>query len=702
MRPARHELSTPSTPTHQRALWHGVAEKTWRPRKKNAPRLFTASCQDDGLGSDTPEPIVTTVQGQVNGIDPQGCTVTTIAGEQPLTTASFEVPTNINANVQTFVVRDADDRAVLMARRPLKRGQQVVIDAQSTAVALVTQHPLFAPVKIADYDQVERWVTAAPHYADLLRQVELAIADGRDIYDESNDALLVAFSNVFDDLCEDLDPEHYTDSLDIIGSAASTRAIYDNPKVYPFHAEINGGTLTLRNTGLTPSYYGKVTTAAGAEEAIRVPSRADYGMLDMFRTVGEINLGPKVNYDFGAQGEYRFHLDRTSAAAQADFYLRLGNSILSAFGLDLGEQFQLGVSQAISQALANANTGVYDPEIEPLVWMGFVYNAVVQQLARGSFAGHEVGESLRYLGTFLSGSLNWYNKVKGIGNAALRVAYSLTAPTDVNFCLCYYGGQLSTCAEARLTKESGDAQSGYARQRLLMPLVVKVHTTGDDGSQMAATSYHRVKFEVVSGGGTVSAPLASADHENNASTYWTLGTGGEQKVKATVVDIITDKEISDPVYFTASNETADITIRLDWSRHSGRTDIDLHVVDPYGEEIYFNHMRSASGGYLDRDDVVGPGPEHIRWTTAPTGLYKIYVHYYPNNDPDKSVTSYKVSVSAGGANYQPVTGSIAYDQRVPVGQFYFNGSRATRAFGVQALESTADVPWKPYPAKAKK
>ena len=58
--------------------------------------------------------------------------------------------------------------------------------------------------------------------------------------------------------------------------------------------------------------------------------------------------------------------------------------------------------------------------------------------------------------------------------------------------------------------------------------------------------------------------------------------------------------------------------------------MDLHVIDPSGEEIYYQHKTSASGGTLDRDDTHGPGPENIFWPkgAAPTGTYKVFVKLY--------------------------------------------------------------------------
>ena len=156
--------------------------------------------------------------------------------------------------------------------------------------------------------------------------------------------------------------------------------------------------------------------------------------------------------------------------------------------------------------------------------------------------------------------------------------------------------------------------------------------------------------------------------------------------------MITGNEISEePIRYGATLLKAEITVKLEWSLHSGNTDIDLHVVDPYGERIYYGNQNSASGGYLDWDDTHGPGPEHIHWDNAPAGTYKIYVHYYPNGDEDKSVVSYTVSVNADGVSYNPKSGHIAYDQMVPVGQFTIDESSATRSVLIKTLDETTPV-----------
>ena len=55
------------------------------------------------------------------------------------------------------------------------------------------------------------------------------------------------------------------------------------------------------------------------------------------------------------------------------------------------------------------------------------------------------------------------------------------------------------------------------------------------------------------------------------------------------------------------------------------------------------------------------------------------MHYYPNEAQDQSITSYTVSVTAGDVTYAPKSGSIAYNQYVPVGQFRIGDNTTTRS-----------------------
>lgn len=85
-----------------------------------------------------------------------------------------------------------------------------------------------------------------------------------------------------------------------------------------------------------------------------------------------------------------------------------------------------------------------------------------------------------------------------------------------------------------------------------------------------------------------------------------------------------------------------LQIGLSWDQD--QTDIDLWVTDPAGEKIYYGNPNSASGGYLDRDDTDGYGPENIYWASnIPDGEYLIQVHYF-SGEP---VTNYEVKITNG-------------------------------------------------------
>jgi len=73
-----------------------------------------------------------------------------------------------------------------------------------------------------------------------------------------------------------------------------------------------------------------------------------------------------------------------------------------------------------------------------------------------------------------------------------------------------------------------------------------------------------------------------------------------------------------------------VNVRLEWEAYA---DLDLWVVDPGGEKIYFDNSSSASGGALDMDNKCSNfqmgRPENIFWAAnPPTGIYKVYVDYY--------------------------------------------------------------------------
>jgi hypothetical protein len=74
------------------------------------------------------------------------------------------------------------------------------------------------------------------------------------------------------------------------------------------------------------------------------------------------------------------------------------------------------------------------------------------------------------------------------------------------------------------------------------------------------------------------------------------------------------------------NLDTDLRVVLGWD--SDGSDIDLHVVQPDGEEASYAHQRTRAGGLVSHDLRAGYGPEEYLLRRAPAGDYAIRCQYY--------------------------------------------------------------------------
>ena len=130
----------------------------------------------------------------------------------------------------------------------------------------------------------------------------------------------------------------------------------------------------------------------------------------------------------------------------------------------------------------------------------------------------------------------------------------------------------------------------------------------------------------------------------------------------------------------------DVRASLLWNN---RNDLDLHVVPPSGEHIFYGHKQSACGGWLDVDmNVSGDSTkpvENVRWPKgkAPAGKYRVYVQNYRFHEAERTATSYKVELEIGG-QVQHHEGTIAGEgqtgdaSNVIIADFQFDPDAAER------------------------
>ncbi len=108
--------------------------------------------------------------------------------------------------------------------------------------------------------------------------------------------------------------------------------------------------------------------------------------------------------------------------------------------------------------------------------------------------------------------------------------------------------------------------------------------------------------------------------------------------------------------------TGDVQVTLRWS---APVDLDLHVIDPAQQEIWYQSPTSSTGGILDVDangncgNMVASPVENIYWPygSAPSGGYQVQVVYYMTCGYAGPV-DYEVTVKQNNQVIDVLTGTV--------------------------------------------
>ena len=132
----------------------------------------------------------------------------------------------------------------------------------------------------------------------------------------------------------------------------------------------------------------------------------------------------------------------------------------------------------------------------------------------------------------------------------------------------------------------------------------------------------------------------------------------------------------------------DIQITLTWDNTA---DLDLYVTDPWDETICYYNTTSASGGWLDIDDMNGYGPENIFWdnNSAPSGYYYVEVDYYSGY----SAANFNVSITIG-SEVNSFNGLIGVNETIEVCSFYYGGRGEIILKSINTLKNKRNRPEK--------
>ena len=122
--------------------------------------------------------------------------------------------------------------------------------------------------------------------------------------------------------------------------------------------------------------------------------------------------------------------------------------------------------------------------------------------------------------------------------------------------------------------------------------------------------------------------------------------------------------VSIPVNVIEVGSDGPIQVSVSWDTPS---DVDLHVIDPTGEEIYFGNLEGETGGELDLDSnpncsLDNRNNENITWgddDDPASGTYTVLVHYW--SPCGQGTTNYIVTVRVEGEQTRTFAGTLTAD-----------------------------------------
>jgi uncharacterized protein YfaP (DUF2135 family) len=175
--------------------------------------------------------------------------------------------------------------------------------------------------------------------------------------------------------------------------------------------------------------------------------------------------------------------------------------------------------------------------------------------------------------------------------------------------LCLFPAVLEASEDEPPTVEITQPNGGWSTNR-----IVELKGTVSDDSiarvDMVVNGYERT---VDVRGGNFSATIVMSRGANSIEVVATNNAG----------------EGKDSVSFFSDVPPVDMQVILSWDTDG--TDVDIHVVDPNGEECYYGHRLTEIGGKLDVDDTDGFGPEVFTLANAISGEYEVKVKYFSSH-----------------------------------------------------------------------
>ena len=520
----------------------------------------------------------------------KGCYLNSVLDVVPISDGAMKLESNINKKVQTYFLTDEGDNIYMMTRLSnTEQNKNVVFSVESTALAFVTFHPLFAHIDGLAYDVLQEAIFQNQHFPKVRTEVNNVIKQKRDLYSQDNTALFDAINLLLDEL---MVFANYQLKEEVV-----SRALTNDRRYFPFRLNSSGSRLDFQIFGLNPNFYGTATHANGSTENIVVTSHDDFGFLAGLESVWNIlnkngwdanQYGEISSYTFPADGECQFHFSCNTEDNLMDLLARIVSSAGDMIGVDVNESAKefLEICTDLGIVVQEVNNAGYELGMYTFpYYVEAIGNAVggilendltgfASQLLQTSIEQSFDNEMLTYVNlkqttkdknilkaytdringllksqTLFKRAMGAYSLAKGIENILVRLIAAYNVSDYIDFKFCCYNDEIRDCSNLR--KYKGDNQTGIYGAELKEPISVMANI------DMGNISDYVVKFEVYNGGGTLGDSGNSVEYveirEYTAKIKWTLGEDSqEQIVRAYLCEKESKEEICEPVEFKAT------------------------------------------------------------------------------------------------------------------------------------------------------
>ena len=136
----------------------------------------------------------------------------------------------------------------------------------------------------------------------------------------------------------------------------------------------------------------------------------------------------------------------------------------------------------------------------------------------------------------------------------------------------------------------------------------------------------------------IAMPLLT-DDDGGFARPWSFGSGSHG------IEVRTpDGTVRRTQFYEAQAARVPARLRVVLSWDSDGTDLDLHVISPDAQHVFYGARVADNGGALDVDVTTGFGPEIFATPSPVSGIYHVYVNYYGAGERRDVITTAQIAV----------------------------------------------------------